>query len=218
MPIFNPLIIIIFLPISFLYVKVFSGYISDVFVGKLTKASFEINIPSIFDLWVGYSIGMIAFVFMILRMEFYGKFSADIDQVLFIGIFSLYIGRIITHEKGVYFGKIHFSILFILSTVFFTIACTDLIFIDFSSVSLNDLYGSLNEVNSLYINGLKQILDFTKSFIMSFLLGPILLSFVRGNISYTFIEAKKLGRSLQLVRRLLQILGQSQARTELQKS
>jgi len=178
MPVLNPLLIVIFLPISILYVKAFSGYISDVFVGKLTKASFEIDIPNIFDIWVGYSIGMIVFIFMVLRMEFYGKFSVDIDQVLFIGFFSLYIGRIITQQKGVYFGKIHFSILFILSTVFFTIVCASIIFSDFSSFSLSGLSNLFHGIQTAYLDGLRETLDFIKSFITLYFLGPVILASV----------------------------------------
>ena len=118
------LVIVMPILISVIYILLVSGFLSDVYISRLTKASFEIDPCTILDLWFGYLLGMFLFLYLVHQFARYTAFDMDLSSeilVLIIGLTFLYLGRIVTKNKGIFYGRLHFSSLFILGSIFFVL-------------------------------------------------------------------------------------------------
>lgn len=99
---------------------VISGFLNDVTLRRLTKASFNLSSMSVLDLLLAYFIGMMSFLFIYYYCNDYKNSllcSGSPASVAIFGLMLLYCGRIITKRQGVFFGKLHFSTLFISSAI-----------------------------------------------------------------------------------------------------
>lgn len=118
---------------------VISGFLHDVTLRRLTKASFNLNGMSIIDLSLAYFIGMMSFLFIYFYCYNHQETLPCSDSpasVAIFGLMLLYSGRIITKQQGVFFGKLHFSTIFIsgaILLIFDTILRCKLNFSDFGS-------------------------------------------------------------------------------------
>ena len=168
------LVAIIPIFISFIYIWLVSGFLSDVFISRITKASFEWSPSNIIDLWFGYSLGMLVFSYIVHQFVKYGLFDMDtfsIVLVVIIGLTLLYLGRIVTKNKGIFYGRLHFSSLFILGSIFFVL--NSIIMLKSASGEYGGLY------TLLVIPFLDRIIEthiFFQSFIIHILIGTIMLS------------------------------------------
>lgn len=118
------LVIVMPILIAFIYIFLVSGFLSDVFISRLTKASFEIAPRNIIDLWFGYFLGMLVFSYIVHQFVKYNALDIDSSSeilVVIIGLTFLYLGRIVTKNKGIFYGRLHFSSLFILGSLFFVL-------------------------------------------------------------------------------------------------
>jgi hypothetical protein len=141
MPSLIDLVLDIIGPIAWLIIifGVISGFLNDVTLRRLTKASFNINNLSIIDLILAYFIGMISFLFIYYycyNPQESISCTGSSTSIAIFGLLLLFCGRIITKKQGVFFGKLHFSMIFISSAVlliFNTIIQCKLTFSDFGS-------------------------------------------------------------------------------------
>lgn len=116
-----PLVAII---LSIFYFYYAYGYFSVVVLHRLTKASFKLDPISIFDLFISYFFALMAFLVIYYHIQF-SIFQAGMDfqsspspnLAIFFGIILIYLGRIITKNLGVFYGKVHFSSIFLTSAV-----------------------------------------------------------------------------------------------------
>ncbi len=93
---------------------------NDVTLRRLTKASFNINNLSIIDLLLAYFIGMISFLFIYYycyNPQSYISCIGSPSSVAIFGLLLLFCGRIITKRQGVFFGKMHYSMIFVSSAI-----------------------------------------------------------------------------------------------------
>ena len=100
-------ILVVIMPIfiSFIYIWLVSGFLSDVFISRITKASFEISPSNIIDLGFGYFLGMLVFTYIVHQFVKYSLVSIDASSgvlVVIIGLTFLYLGRIVTKNKGIF--------------------------------------------------------------------------------------------------------------------
>ncbi len=94
--------------------KIVSGFLNNVVIRRLTKASFKLDIISIMDLWFSYYISMVSY-FVIYP---YIPIDRNPHIALIFGLGLVYFGRIETKFRGVFYGKLHFTALFILGFIF----------------------------------------------------------------------------------------------------
>jgi hypothetical protein len=123
--------------ISWGYITVIGGLLSDVYIPKITRASFGLSIISNVYLWFAYMVGGFLNIYLINNCVIMIKDNFRIDQSTELGSFSilnpsftsscvillalsiLYIGRIITKKKGIFYGKLHFSSFFLIGFTLF---------------------------------------------------------------------------------------------------
>ena len=133
-----------------------SGFLYDVTLRRLTKPSFTISPADIADLFFAYSIGMLSFLFINAYIKSVYVSSGTTDGILLalnskesvviVGLIVLFIGRVITRRQGIFFGKLHFSALFVTSSI--------LLLIDFVSkgkFNLNILASNFNFYSPAFI-------------------------------------------------------------------
>ena len=160
--------------ISFIYIWLVSGFLSDVFISRITKASFEISPSNIIDLGFGYFLGMLVFTYIVHQFVKYSLVSIDASSgvlVVIIGLTFLYLGRIVTKNKGIFYGRLHFSSLFIFGSIFFIL----------NSIimwkSLSGVYGVHYDLTvTAFIYRINSTLIFIQSIIIPTLIGTIMLS------------------------------------------
>lgn len=94
------------------------GYFSILVLHRLTKASFKLNLVSIFDLFISYFFALIVFLVVYYHLQpaiLPGSMSPDV-AILF-GISIIFLGRLITKNLGVFYGKVHFSAIFLTGAI-----------------------------------------------------------------------------------------------------
>ena len=106
-------------PISCIYVIFIRGYLSDVFIPRISNASFELTPHHIANLIIGYLTGMIVFMYVIYQVGLF--IDIDLALALTLGFTLFYIGRLITYDCGIFYGKLHFSTIFVASSIIFGI-------------------------------------------------------------------------------------------------
>jgi hypothetical protein len=159
--------------ISFIYIFLVSGFLSDVFISRLTKASFEIAPRNIIDLWFGYFLGMLVFSYIVHQFVKYTALDIDSSSeilVVIIGLTFLYLGRIVTKNKGIFYGRLHFSSLFILGSLFFVLNSL-IMWINLSG-------GGGAQYITSFLDRITSTLIFMQSSIKPIFIGTIILSTV----------------------------------------
>ena len=167
-------ILVVIMPIfiSFIYIWLVSGFLSDVFISRLTKASFEIAPRCIVDLWFGYFLGMLVFSYIVHQFVKYKVLEIDPTSeilVVIIGLTFLYLGRIVTKNKGIFYGRLHFSILFIVGSLFFVLN---------SLIMWANLSGDGVQYITSFLDRITSTLIFIQSSIKPIFLGTLILSTV----------------------------------------
>lgn len=108
------------------YYKLVSGFFSNVVMHRLTKASFNLKIGDIADIWLSYFIGIICYLYIAFNhimfkniLPFQLDFGTIVpnEAIIFVGFSLLYLGRIISKFQGVFYGRLHFSASFIPTTL-----------------------------------------------------------------------------------------------------
>jgi hypothetical protein len=166
------LVIVMPILISFIYIFLVSGFLSDVFISRLTKASFEIAPRNIIDLWFGYFLGMLVFSYIVHQFVKYTALDIDSSSeilVVIIGLTFLYLGRIVTKNKGIFYGRLHFSSLFILGSLFFVLN---------SLIMWINLSGGGGQYITSFLDRITSTLIFMQSSIKPIFIGTIILSTV----------------------------------------
>ena len=122
MSVFTTGLVILF---SFVYYLMVSSFLLDVALRRLVKASFDESWRDISDLIISYFLGMFVYMYII---YFYGIYidsslipqanpTKNITFIIPFGLGLLYTGRIITRRAGVFYGKLHFSAIFVSAAV-----------------------------------------------------------------------------------------------------
>lgn len=112
----------------FFYFIILAGWFS-IFISRLTKVSFQITLTHVVDLLVAYGFGLIAFIYILFPLIFSSSAASNSGSshlyennlVILSGIIMLYAGRLVTHQEGAFYGKLHFSGLFVISSIVFFI-------------------------------------------------------------------------------------------------
>lgn len=108
------LIIDLFAVIAYSWVTytLLSGLLYDVSLRRLTKASFNIDSDNFLDLFSAYLICIFAFIFIYLYIDL-DKSNLSTASFSALGLILIYLGRIITRKQGCFYGKLHFTSIFI---------------------------------------------------------------------------------------------------------
>lgn len=115
---------------SLLFYRILSGFLYDVTLRRLAKASFNLTRVDILDLSIAYFIAILSFIFIYLFIQH--NILTDnpisnklIEYILSIskesfgiyGIILIFLGRVLTRKQGAFYGKLHFSSIFISSSI-----------------------------------------------------------------------------------------------------
>jgi hypothetical protein len=138
--------------------KIISGFLYDVTLRRLTKASFNISLLDFIDLSLAYFIAMLSFLFINLYLKQYFSFAAE-ESIVLIGLILIYMGRIITKHQGMLFGKLHFSAILTTSSILLIIdfirtgkfAPTTVIS-SFNPYTISNVYDTSINITMNYIN------------------------------------------------------------------
>jgi|GEM_PF-3016119 len=181
---------------------IISGFLNDVTLRRLTKASFNLNTLGALDLMLAYFIGMLAFLFIFYYCNLnYNNICSDSSKgVAILGLLLLYAGRIISKRQGVFYGKLHFSTIFISTSIlliFDILIKSKLNITDFgSNLSIGTFMRLMNQTYHIfedYINILYANNHFVDSFFIISLIGAIILATVReGYLAITRPNSKSL--------------------------
>jgi hypothetical protein len=102
--------------ISVAYFYISDGIENNVCIPRLTKASFKLDIYTILQLWVGYFVSCVIF-FMIYYFlpriinPNYSNCAVEMDLLVILGFFVVFLGRIVTKHHGVIQGRLFYSTL-----------------------------------------------------------------------------------------------------------
>jgi MFS family permease len=183
---------------------IISGFLNDVTLRRLTKASFNLSSIGILDLFLAYFIGMMSFLFIYYYCNDEKNeilCSSTPESVAIFGLMLLFCGRIITKRQGVFFGKLHFSTLFVSSAIlliFDTIIQCKLNLSDFgSNFGLNTMEKVVNQSYNMSSNYLAFIYNTGQTEIYSLLFislaGCMVLSVIgEAYLSFTEPSSKSL--------------------------
>jgi hypothetical protein len=164
----------ILLPLAAIILAIFYfyfayGYFSIVVLHRLTKASFKLDYISIIDLFMAYFFALIVFLVVYYHLQksiFYVSMSSN--AAILLGISIVYLGRLITKNLGVFYGKVHFSAIFLTGAVL---------------ILFRSIYGfeTLNSINPLAfynysINGISYFAEYYSRQITTSAFAAIILS------------------------------------------
>jgi len=180
--------------ISLFYFNQVSGVLENVIVNRTTKSSFDINPKSILDLWYSYFLGSIALIYLYFAkksdvIELLKIFNVFVDTnsisdqhfldelILLFVLILLFSGRIITRRNGVFYGKLHFSVIIIPTTLLMFFQTLLIIINSFNMVGINSslffsqsISAIWNLINALYW-GVYNYLIFFNRFNISVFIG-----------------------------------------------
>jgi hypothetical protein len=109
--------------ISHLYLLLIDGFMNNVTFSRLTKASFKLNIFSIINLWAAYFVSAIIFIYLYSEAPTFLKIASPHElmpsDVVLISLVAIYIGRIVTKNSGVFYGRVYYSTLLAFASLFF---------------------------------------------------------------------------------------------------
>lgn len=119
---------------SLLYYLFINRFLNRVAISRLAKSSFRLEIPDILDLTTAYIIASLACLYILFSnlksdtdgskyINILGIFAVDCDSKHMVVLISiiisiLFIGRIITKVQGVSYGRLHFSSIFVASSLY----------------------------------------------------------------------------------------------------
>lgn len=186
--------------VVFIYFIILSGWFS-IFIARLTKVSFQMTITHTIDLLVAYCFGMIAFIYILYPFIFPDSLAIDKssmgfislfdkNMIIFSGIIVLYIGRIVSHQEGSFYGKIHFSSLFIISSLVFLVNVMRLLKdqnLDISS--LTSIFNLIYDISKILVELLRQGIYLFSQIYKQFFIGSIIVSTL-GEFALCHIETK----------------------------
>lgn len=192
--------------LSLFYFNQISGVLENVIVNRTTKSSFEINGKNVLDLWYSYFLGFIAILYLffakkadaieLLKIfntidgnQIMDQHTSNILIFLFV-LILLFAGRIITRRSGVFYGKLHFSIIIIPTTLLMFFQTLLLIVNSFSmqEISFSSFFAELiltiwNLIVALYGGIYNYLIYFSQFYVGGFIgcgilaiLGELLLS------------------------------------------
>lgn len=169
--------------LAYLYFYFAYGYFSVIVLYKLTKASFKLDRTSIFDLFVAYFFALMMTIVLYIHIPQSSKTTImDPTTGIFLGIILVYLGRMITKNLGVFYGKVHFSALFLTGGVL-------ILYRTLSALGFPDQIGLIN----FYINSLDGITYFISAYqyqiVISFF-AAIILSIV-GEFLLSILKPKE---------------------------
>lgn len=116
-----------------IYYALLNGFLNEVAIRRLVRSSFRLRKAEILDLGVAYIWASLACLYIlfshriIIDGEIYIKIfeviKFPLDQIHVVSLASvilafLFIGRVITKRKGVFYGRLHFSALFIACSIY----------------------------------------------------------------------------------------------------
>ena len=153
-----------FIAFGAIYYILIHEFLERVAIGRLTKSSFRVGITDFLDLSIAYNLSILACMYFI----FYHSYSVlgityfkvlDWPKIALDGGNSaallatisafLFIGRILTKKKGVFFGRVHFSSIFLAISIYIS---TEILLAMGETHSIDLLYVNLyNRINN-FIN------------------------------------------------------------------
>lgn len=149
---------------SLILYKLISGFLYDVTLRRLAKASFVMSSGDIAELLFGYFVGMLSFLFInsfmksVFSVQNPNGLANSNESVILIGLMMLYVGRIITRRQGIFFGKLHFSAILITSSIIFFMDVISKGNLDLSGSLINDL--TVYSPANIYITLINVVLSF----------------------------------------------------------
>lgn len=171
--------------LAILYYNLLNGFLNEVAIRRLTKSSFRMGITDLLDLTIAYILASLACVYILFsNMEILkdGSIHIKIFDVLdfiindvytktliLVIVGLLFIGRIITKKKGTFFGRLHFSAIFITCSIYV------------SYDILNCIITTFHVPELIYINLYNKIdnfINFLNYFLPDLIYGIIFLSFL----------------------------------------
>lgn len=162
--------------------KVLYGFLYDVTLRRLTKASFNISVVDFLDLTLAYMLGMIAFLFINSFLRNFFTLNSK-ESMLIIGLSLLFIGRIITRQQSIVSGKFYFSSIFIMSSIFLLLDfiregrfLPSVVVSGFNPYTISNFYVTCINISLKYINFLYDGKTFDAKLIVISLMGVLFLS------------------------------------------
>lgn len=109
--------------ISHLYLLLIDGFMNNITFSRLTKASFKLNAFSIINLWAAYLVSAILFIYLYSEVPTFLNIAPPSElatsDIVLISLVAIYIGRIITKNSGVFYGRVYYSTLLAFASLIF---------------------------------------------------------------------------------------------------
>jgi hypothetical protein len=172
-------ILILSIIIPVLYIRLVSGFVSSI-VDRLINANFELTIPKVYNLFIGYGVG--ALLFSYIFHQFFKYQLISIDEIAnsnlimpFLALSFCYIARVITRRNGRFSGRIYIGGVTAFASLIFLINTA----IGLKSLKetpeglFNKIYIVLNTINTNLIERIITALVFIREWIPTLVLGSL---------------------------------------------
>jgi len=98
---------------SYFYFSVIELFLKEAIYNRLTKVSFELDIASIIELTMSYFITLILYLLIYSYIPNETLTSYSSMFIVFFGLALVYLGRVITKFKGIFYARIYYSAFFV---------------------------------------------------------------------------------------------------------
>jgi hypothetical protein len=120
---------------ALLYYIFINSFLNEVAIRRLTKSSFRMGFTDLLDLTIAYILASLACVFIFfsntelengsLYLKIFDVIKCPInetyaDSLVAVVVGLLFLGRIITKRKGTFYGRLHFTAIFVATSIYLT--------------------------------------------------------------------------------------------------